>query len=153
MLDDTTVKFEIWDTAGQERYHSLAPMYYRGAQAAIVVYDLTYPVLHAGAPRRVFVLSRAGLCWCTRVIGRFQGTARGFAGLGWVVRQPGVGVPRVWVGGSKARRASGVGGSSALAPGADTCARHTFELARDRKRLRAPSPGSRSCSGRRARTL
>lgn len=31
-LDDTTVKFEIWDTAGQERYHSLAPMYYRGAQ-------------------------------------------------------------------------------------------------------------------------
>jgi small GTP-binding protein len=40
-LDDVTVKFEIWDTAGQERYHSLAPMYYRGAQAAIVVYDLT----------------------------------------------------------------------------------------------------------------
>jgi len=42
-LDDTTVKFEIWDTAGQERYHSLAPMYYRGAQAAIVVYDITNP--------------------------------------------------------------------------------------------------------------
>ena len=41
LLDDTTVKFEIWDTAGQERYHSLAPMYYRGAQAAIVVYDIT----------------------------------------------------------------------------------------------------------------
>eukprot|EP00124_Ichthyophonus_hoferi_P001946 Ihof_evm9s117 gene=Ihof_evmTU9s117 len=40
-LEDVTVKFEIWDTAGQERYHSLAPMYYRGAQAAIVVYDIT----------------------------------------------------------------------------------------------------------------
>jgi Ras-related protein Rab-5C len=40
-LDGITVKFEIWDTAGQERYHSLAPMYYRGAQAAIVVYDIT----------------------------------------------------------------------------------------------------------------
>ncbi|MBZ3873238.1 Ras-related protein Rab-5C [Sciurus carolinensis] len=40
-LDDTTVKFEIWDTAGQEPYHSLAPMYYRGAQAAIMVYDIT----------------------------------------------------------------------------------------------------------------
>ncbi|XP_062382407.1 ras-related protein Rab-5C-like [Sardina pilchardus] len=40
-LDDTTIKFEIWDTAGQERYHSLAPMYYRGAQAAIVVFDIT----------------------------------------------------------------------------------------------------------------
>lgn len=24
----------------QHRYHSLAPMYYRGAQAAIVVYDI-----------------------------------------------------------------------------------------------------------------
>lgn len=43
-MDDTTVKFEIWDTAGQERYHSLAPMYYRGAQAAIVVYDITNQV-------------------------------------------------------------------------------------------------------------
>lgn len=43
-LDETTVKFEIWDTAGQERYHSLAPMYYRGAQAAIVVYDITNQV-------------------------------------------------------------------------------------------------------------
>jgi len=40
-LNETTVKFEIWDTAGQERYHSLAPMYYRGAAAAIVVYDIT----------------------------------------------------------------------------------------------------------------
>ena len=35
------MKFDIWDTAGQERYHSLAPMYYRGAAAAIVVYDIS----------------------------------------------------------------------------------------------------------------
>ncbi|KAG6466291.1 hypothetical protein ZIOFF_075900 [Zingiber officinale] len=40
-VGDTAVKFEIWDTAGQERYHSLAPMYYRGAAAAIIVYDMT----------------------------------------------------------------------------------------------------------------
>jgi len=40
-VKDYVVKFEIWDTAGQERYHSLAPMYYRGAASAVVVYDLT----------------------------------------------------------------------------------------------------------------
>ncbi|KAK3030864.1 hypothetical protein RJ639_037321 [Escallonia herrerae] len=34
-VNDVNVKFEIWDTAGQERYHSLAPMYYRGAAAAV----------------------------------------------------------------------------------------------------------------------
>lgn len=41
IVDGETIKFEIWDTAGQERYHSLAPMYYRGAKAAIVVYNIT----------------------------------------------------------------------------------------------------------------
>lgn len=40
-VGDVAVKFEIWDTAGQERYHSLAPMYYRGASSAIVAYDIT----------------------------------------------------------------------------------------------------------------
>lgn len=59
-LDDVTVKFEIWDTAGQERYRSLAPMYYRGASAAIVVYDITDPDSFAGAKSWVKELQRRG---------------------------------------------------------------------------------------------
>ena len=42
-MGDHTIKFEIWDTAGQERFASLAPMYYRNAQAALVVHDVTKP--------------------------------------------------------------------------------------------------------------
>lgn len=43
-LQDCMIKFEVWDTAGQERFNSIAPMYYRGAKAAIVVYDITKSV-------------------------------------------------------------------------------------------------------------
>lgn len=32
---------QIWDTAGQERFRSMAPLYYRGANAALLVFDLT----------------------------------------------------------------------------------------------------------------
>jgi small GTP-binding protein len=59
-LDESTVKFEIWDTAGQERYRSLAPMYYRGASAAIVVYDITNPDSFIGAKSWVKELQRRG---------------------------------------------------------------------------------------------
>ena len=40
---ERNVVLKIWDTAGQEKYRSLAPMYYRGAEAAILVYDITIP--------------------------------------------------------------------------------------------------------------
>ena len=50
-LKDANIKFEIWDTAGQERYRSLAPMYYRGAAAAVVVYDITSSESFEGAKR------------------------------------------------------------------------------------------------------
>mmetsp|Transcript_19327 Transcript_19327/g.17553 ORF Transcript_19327/g.17553 Transcript_19327/m.17553 type:complete len:195 (+) Transcript_19327:126-710(+) len=59
-LDDATVKFEIWDTAGQERYRSLAPMYYRGAAAAIVVFDITKKDSFNGAKSWVKELQRRG---------------------------------------------------------------------------------------------
>ncbi|GFZ47874.1 GTP-binding protein YPT51 [Saitozyma sp. JCM 24511] len=36
--DNTAVKFEIWDTV---RYKSLAPIYFRNSNAAVIVYDIT----------------------------------------------------------------------------------------------------------------
>ena len=38
---DNNMKFQIWDTAGQEKYRSLASMYYKDAQVAIIVYDIS----------------------------------------------------------------------------------------------------------------
>jgi len=35
------IKLMIWDTAGQERFHALGPIYYRDAQGALLVYDIT----------------------------------------------------------------------------------------------------------------
>ncbi|CAK7215828.1 Vacuolar protein sorting-associated protein 21 [Sporothrix curviconia] len=57
-LPTRTIKFEIWDTAGQERFASLAPMYYRNAQAALVVYDLTKPTSLIKAKHWVAELQR-----------------------------------------------------------------------------------------------
>ncbi|KAJ5078338.1 ras-related protein rab-5c [Anaeramoeba ignava] len=41
ILQQNKIKLEIWDTAGQERYHSLAPIYYRDAHAAVIIFDIT----------------------------------------------------------------------------------------------------------------
>lgn len=57
-LPNRVIKFEIWDTAGQERFASLAPMYYRNAQAALVVYDLTKPTSLVKAKHWVAELQR-----------------------------------------------------------------------------------------------
>ncbi|RMD40985.1 hypothetical protein DV735_g4152, partial [Chaetothyriales sp. CBS 134920] len=57
-LPSRIIKFEIWDTAGQERFASLAPMYYRNAQAALVVYDLTKPTSLTKAKHWVAELQR-----------------------------------------------------------------------------------------------
>ena len=57
-LDSESVKLEIWDTAGQERYRSLAPMYYRGSAAAVIVYDITNKESFSGAKSWVKELER-----------------------------------------------------------------------------------------------
>jgi len=53
-------RFLLQDTAGQERYRSLAPMYYRGASAAVIVYDITNPDSFTGAKSWVKELQRRG---------------------------------------------------------------------------------------------
>jgi len=35
------IQLAVWDTAGQERFHALGPIYYRDANGAILVYDIT----------------------------------------------------------------------------------------------------------------
>lgn len=40
-IGSQSVKLSIWDTAGQERFHALGPLYYRDANGALLVYDIT----------------------------------------------------------------------------------------------------------------
>ena len=40
-IDGKVVTLQIWDTAGQERYQSLGTAFYRGADCAFLVYDIT----------------------------------------------------------------------------------------------------------------
>jgi Ras-related protein Rab-7A len=40
-IDGQAVTLQIWDTAGQERFQSLGSAFYRGADACILVYDVT----------------------------------------------------------------------------------------------------------------
>ena len=40
-INDLIFNLNIWDTAGEEKYHAMAPMFYRGAQGAVVIFDVT----------------------------------------------------------------------------------------------------------------
>ena len=41
LIKDKTVKLQLWDTAGQQKYKSMVSSYYRGANVALIVFDLT----------------------------------------------------------------------------------------------------------------
>ena len=40
-INNEIIKVDIWDTAGQERYKSITSSYYKGANGAMIVYDVT----------------------------------------------------------------------------------------------------------------
>jgi len=40
-IDGATVKLQIWDTAGQERFAPAGQLYYHGANAVMIAYDIT----------------------------------------------------------------------------------------------------------------
>ena len=40
-INDKIIKAEIWDTAGSERFASITKNYYRGADGALIVYDIS----------------------------------------------------------------------------------------------------------------
>nr|XP_045723608.1 ras-related protein Rab-17 [Mirounga angustirostris] len=50
------LRFEIWDTAGQEKYHSIC--HFRGANAALLVYDVTRKDSFCKAQQRLKDLER-----------------------------------------------------------------------------------------------
>ena len=41
IINSNEIKLQIWDTAGMEKYKQITTSYYRGAQGAIVVFDLS----------------------------------------------------------------------------------------------------------------
>jgi Ras-related protein Rab-7A len=41
VVNDVIISAQFWDTAGQERYQSLGSAFYRGADACVLVYDIT----------------------------------------------------------------------------------------------------------------
>ncbi len=67
MIVDQPVKLSIWDVAGQDRFQFVRENFYRGSQAAALVYDCTSPEsfdhltrwveeIRAFAPRVPFIL-------------------------------------------------------------------------------------------------
>ncbi len=41
IVDERMFKITLWDTAGQDKYSMLTSFFYRGAKAALVIFDVT----------------------------------------------------------------------------------------------------------------
>ena len=59
-LSKGNVRLNIWDTAGQEKYDSLVPMYYRGANIVLIVYDITSKLSYEKAISWINIMKKNG---------------------------------------------------------------------------------------------
>ncbi|OHT01803.1 Ras-related protein Rab11E [Tritrichomonas foetus] len=50
-IKNKTVKAQIWDTAGQERYRAITSAYYKGANGAMILYDITSSISFSSLDR------------------------------------------------------------------------------------------------------
>ena len=86
-VNGTDVRLQIWDTAGQERYKGMTPMYYRGAQTALIVYSVTdtesfesvdgwLSSLRENAEPNITLFLLANKCDCERTVSREQGVEK-----------------------------------------------------------------------------
>ena len=60
-VEGNDIKMDIWDTGGSEKYRSLAPMYFRDARAAIIVFDVTSRQSYEEADEWIIVFREKGL--------------------------------------------------------------------------------------------
>ena len=40
-VNNKIYNLNVWDTAGEEKYHALAPIFFRGSNGAIIIFDVT----------------------------------------------------------------------------------------------------------------
>jgi hypothetical protein len=90
-LGDRTVNLVIWDTAGQERFHALGPIYYRDADAALLVFDITdtdsFKRVHMWV-RELRKMVRAA-CPCSKHAARGRSICAAPAGSAGILPPPG----------------------------------------------------------------
>ena len=70
-IGEKSLHLVIWDTAGQERFHALGPIYYRDADAALLVFDITDAVsVDAAVEKVVATLGRVDILINNAAAGR-----------------------------------------------------------------------------------
>ena len=68
LSDGTSHKLNIWDSGGQERFRAMAPLYYRDASGAVIVFDCTSESSFESVKFWINELSQKGPANCLIVV-------------------------------------------------------------------------------------